>query len=276
MKMTITAQIAQAVRDAYSSAPLAGSWTNFVTVNLVANAQLAVGGRAAMCYLPDEAVPLSTISRATYINAGTLTPAAIEAFPLAAKTTLEQGKPWVLDPVAVGLGDTRNAILAGLKAYPPTIVRANASEVIGLAALWQLHTQAAGGADGVDSTDSVEAALPAARKLAEFSSGAVAISGEVDIVTDGASAYRLTGGSAYLTRITGAGCSLGGVVAVYAAVSQPLIAALTGSVVYNWASDQAAQDYHGTFSFQTAFIDKLSELDAAVIESYAAERIQEI
>ncbi|MDR2934301.1 MAG: hydroxyethylthiazole kinase, partial [Candidatus Adiutrix sp.] len=34
--------------------PLAGSITNSVTINFVANAQLAVGGSAAMVYLPEE------------------------------------------------------------------------------------------------------------------------------------------------------------------------------------------------------------------------------
>ena len=41
-------QIADAVRTVRETTPLAQSFTNFVTINLVANAQLAAGGAAAM------------------------------------------------------------------------------------------------------------------------------------------------------------------------------------------------------------------------------------
>ncbi len=40
--------IADAVRRVRETTPLAQSFTNFVTINLVANAQLAAGGTAAM------------------------------------------------------------------------------------------------------------------------------------------------------------------------------------------------------------------------------------
>lgn len=56
---------------------------------------------------------------------------------------------------------------------------------------------------------------------------AVAVSGIADLVTDGETVYRLPGGSAMMTKITGAGCSLGGVAATYLAVSDPLTAALS-------------------------------------------------
>ncbi|MDN6424957.1 MAG: hydroxyethylthiazole kinase, partial [Bifidobacterium crudilactis] len=40
--------IQEAARQVRQQTPLAQSFTNFVTINLVANAQLAVGGSAAM------------------------------------------------------------------------------------------------------------------------------------------------------------------------------------------------------------------------------------
>lgn len=54
-KEEIQKQIEQAVRDVKAQNPMAGSITNSVTVNFVANAQLAVGGSAAMVYLPTRA-----------------------------------------------------------------------------------------------------------------------------------------------------------------------------------------------------------------------------
>lgn len=50
----LEASIAKAAVDVRANNPLAGSITNTVTIDFVANAQLAVGGSAAMVYLPDE------------------------------------------------------------------------------------------------------------------------------------------------------------------------------------------------------------------------------
>ena len=57
-------QIADAVRTVRETTPLAQSFTNFVTINLVANAQLAAGGAAAMSFLPDDIIDTATISGA--------------------------------------------------------------------------------------------------------------------------------------------------------------------------------------------------------------------
>lgn len=54
-KQEIQNEIIQAVETVKKANPMAGSITNTVTINFVANAQLAVGGSAAMVYLPDEA-----------------------------------------------------------------------------------------------------------------------------------------------------------------------------------------------------------------------------
>lgn len=46
--------IVQAAQNVRANNPMAGSITNTVTIDFVANAQLAAGGSAAMVYLPDE------------------------------------------------------------------------------------------------------------------------------------------------------------------------------------------------------------------------------
>lgn len=274
---TVIRNISTAVEDVKKQNPLVGSWTNFVTINLVANAQLAVGGRAAMCFLPDEAEPLAFVSKAIYINVGTLQPVASQSLPEAAKAAAEQNKPWVLDPVAAGLGETRNSILKELKQYKPTIIRGNASEIITLANLWELESEKKGNVEGVDSTDSVMEAASSALKLAEYTGGTVAVSGETDLILNSDKSYSLTGGSAMMESITGAGCSLGGVMAVFAAVTDDLTAALASSVFYKAASEKAAFSGSsggvGTFSFQTAFVDYLSLLTPADIAEYSEKHL---
>ena len=136
-------QIADAVRTVRETTPLAQSFTNFVTINLVANAQLAAGGAAAMSFLPDDIIDTATISGADYINVGTLLPFYKDALPQVARAFHNTGHPWVLDPVAAGIGETRTAILQSFKRYPPTVIRGNASEIIALDAMWGLNEESA-------------------------------------------------------------------------------------------------------------------------------------
>lgn len=66
-KSQLQQQIAAAAREVRATNPMAGSITNTVTINFVANAQIAVGGSAAMVYLPDEGEFLANAGGATYI-----------------------------------------------------------------------------------------------------------------------------------------------------------------------------------------------------------------
>lgn len=250
--------IEQAAATVRQTNPLTPSITNTVTINFVANAQLAVGGSAAMVYLPDEGEGLARICNAMYINVGTLFPIYAETLPRTAKILHEEQKPWVLDPVAIGLGKMRTDLLTQFKEYKPSIIRGNASEIIALAGLWNVSGgSAVSDVRGVDSTDTVQAAKDAAMALASWTGGAVAVSGEEDLITDGKQVVLSRGGSPMMPCITGTGCSLGGVMAVYAAAANPFVAAVTGAAVYNLAGSRAEQYVKGTGSFQTAFIDEL-------------------
>ncbi|MFL0506662.1 hydroxyethylthiazole kinase [Ureibacillus sp. 179-F W5.1 NHS] len=275
-KQEIQSKMMQAVEAVRGTNPMAGSITNTVTINLVANAQLAVGGSAAMVYLPDEAEFLAKAGGAMCINVGTLLPIYEETLPYVAKVLHETGKPWVLDPVAVGIGSLRTKLLQQFKAYKPTIIRGNASEIIALAGLWGLD----GGTEqsnvrGVDSTDSVSGAKAAAIALAKWTGGAVAVSGETDLVTDGSIMAVSYGGSHFMEKITGAGCSLGGVAAVYATATSPFIAALTATTVYNVAGKRAELKVDGPGSFQVQFIDELYKATAEDIANNSLD-IEEV
>jgi hydroxyethylthiazole kinase len=275
-KEEIQNRIIQAVETVRRTNPMVGSITNTVTINFVANAQLAVGGSAAMVYLPDEGEFLAKAGGATYINVGTLLPIYEQTLPHVAKVLHDIGKPWVLDPVAVGVGTLRTQLLRRFKEYKPDVIRGNASEIIALAGLWELD----GGTvrskvRGVDSTDAVDAAKTAAIALAKWTSGAVAVSGETDLITDGSVIAFSHGGSHFMQKITGSGCSLGGVVAVYASAASPFIAALTATAVYNVAGKRAEKRVDGPGSFQVRFLDELYQASAAEIANNPFE-IEEV
>lgn len=251
-------QMMEAVKKVKAENPMAGSITNSVTINFVANAQLAVGGSAAMVYLPDEGEFLAAAGGATYINVGTLLPVYAETLPQTAAMLHQLEKPWVLDPVAVGIGELRSRLLKKFQEYKPSIIRGNASEIIALAGLWGLDGgTGSSNVRGVDSTDAVEAAKAAAIALAQYTGGAVAVSGETDLITDGKMLAYSYGGSPFMEKITGCGCSLGGVAAVYATAASPFIAALTASAIYNLAGKRAESKTQGPGSFYTQFLDEL-------------------
>ncbi|MEA4902882.1 hydroxyethylthiazole kinase [Desulfitobacterium sp.] len=276
-KEVIKHQIIEAVETIRRTNPVAGSITNTVTINFVANAQLAVGGSAAMVYLPDEGEFLANVGGATYINVGTLFPIYEETLPHVARVLHDTGKPWVLDPVAIGIGSLRTQLLRQFKEYKPSVIRGNASEIIALAGLWGLDGgTGVSNVRGVDSTDSVSAAKAAAVALAKWTGGAVAVSGKTDLVTDGDLIAFSQGGSHFMEKITGAGCSLGGVVAVYAAATSPFIAALTATAVYNLAGNRAENKVDGPGSFQIQFLDELYKATAADVANnpFELEEVQ--
>lgn len=251
--------IVEAASKVRANNPMAGSITNSVTIDFVANAQLAVGGSAAMVYLPDEGECLVAAGGAVYINMGTLLPVYEETLPRTAAAAHAAGKPWVLDPVGIGIGSLRTKLLRGFKPYKPAIVRGNASEIIALAGLWDLEGDASelSRTRGVDTTDTVAAARDAAVALARYTGGAVAVSGESDLVTDGSTVAYSTGGSALMGKVTGFGCSLGGVAAVYATQADHFTATLAAVAHYNVAGARAAAAADAPASFKVAFIDEL-------------------
>ena len=263
----IGSALARAVNEVREKNPLAPSITNTVTQDFVANAQLAVGGSAAMLYLADECESLAKIAPAFYINMGTAMPFYAETLPRTAKALVENKTPWVLDPVGIGLSSLRTEILKQLKIFKPSIIRGNASEIIALAKLWGLIETSGGVVHGVESTEKVSSAKPAAINLAKFTGGAVAVSGEEDLVTDGKEEILCAGGSELFTKITGSGCALGGIMAIYLAVANPFIAALTATTMFNLAGTKAAAEVSTPASFKVNFLDSLYELTAEEVEN---------
>jgi hydroxyethylthiazole kinase len=208
---------------------------------------------------PEEAGDFAAVASAVLINVGTLHARTAEAMRLAARSAAVAGTPWVLDPVAVGGLAYRTGVATELAALRPTVVRGNASEVMALAGV-------GAGGRGVDSTDSAEDAAKAATQLAARTGGVVAVSGEVDLITDGRRIVRVGGGSPLLTRTTGAGCALGALVAAYvAATGDPLTGAVAAHAHVALAAERAAATAAGPGTFAPAWLDALDAVDGAAL-----------
>lgn len=233
--------------------PLVQCLTNEVTTNLVANALLAIGATPAMAAVPGEAEQLAAVADAVLVNLGTPGPDQRACIETTVATAVRAGVPWVLDPVAVGVLSVRTGLAERLLGAGPAVVRGNASEILALAGLESRGR-------GVDAHDGVDAARGAASTVAAVTGGAVAVSGPVDLVVAAGSVARLRGGHVLLTSITGAGCALGALVAAFAAVTDPVTAAVGASSAMAVAAERAAVTAHGPGSFQVALLDELYRL----------------
>lgn len=246
------ADLSDALEALRTQVPLVQCLTNIVVAGWSANVLLAAGAAPAMVDNPREAGVLGGVAGGVLVNLGTPYEETVEAMYAAARAARAGRRPWVLDPVAAGALPWRTEHAVALLDEQPTVVRGNASEVLAL-------TGGAGG-KGVDSTDSPESVLEAAQGLAERLGCVVAVSGAVDHVTDGRRLVRVHNGHEWLTKVTGVGCSLGALVAGYAAVADPLVAAAAATAHLTVAADAAAEIASGPGSFAVALLDQLERV----------------
>lgn len=240
-----------AVREA---APLVHCLTATVSMQLVADGLLAAGARPMMTETAVEAPVVTTVADALLINLGTLSTDAMDGIPATVAVAREDGRPWVLDPTAIGIAPVRTPLARRLIAQRPAAVRGNASEILALVG-------EAGGGRGADSTAAAESAVGAAAEVARSTGGAVAVSGAVDLVLDASREARLARGSALLPRVTGTGCLLGALTAACTAVwEDPFEAALAATTWMALAGERAASRATRPGSFRMHLLDALDEI----------------
>ncbi len=262
-----------ALRRVRARAPLVQNITNFVAMNPAANILLAIGASPAMIHAREEAGEFARIADALTINIGTLSPAWLQGMVVAAEAAVAHGTPWVLDPVAAGATALRRDASAQLLRLAPTLVRGNASEIIALqgqAALSQRLDQASGQGRGVDAADPVAAAEHAAVDLARHHRCVVAVTGEIDFVTDGRRAAHIANGHALMPQVTALGCALTAVCGAFVAVTDdPFEATVAALGYYGLAGERAARGAEGPGSFLLCFIDALAALSADAVDTDA-------
>jgi hydroxyethylthiazole kinase len=254
----------EALQTLRSRTPLIQNITNYVVMNNTANALLALGASPAMVHSTEEVEEFIALADALVINIGTLSPSWVTAMHLAARKAVELGKPWILDPVGAGATSYRTQVARDLLGERPTVVRGNASEVLALTDAGEMATR------GVDSAHGSEAALLPARELALQKQCIVAVTGAVDIVTDGELVLRVSNGHSLMTRVTGLGCSSTATIAAFLAVHpDPLEATAFGLALFGLAGELAAERSPGPGTLQVQLLDALYQLDEATVREQA-------
>ena len=233
--------------------PLILNITNEVTINFVANGLLSLGASPVMSKAQQEASDLVGLSHAIVINPGTLNDEFIALSQAVCTAVHDHGKPWVLDPVGAGASQYRTKYNQQMiEAFHPTIIRANASEIMALSGE-SISTK------GVDSSSETQFAIESAQGLAEKYNTIVLISGETDAIVDGHRVEFINRGSSVMPMITGTGCLLSAVVAAFCAIDDSKIdAAMAAALFYSVCGELAEQQSSRPGSFKTFFLDALS------------------
>ena len=244
--------------------PLIHNITNFVVMNYTANALLACGASPVMAHAQEEVEEMASFAGALVLNIGTLTPYWIESMIKAGRQANEAKIPIILDPVGSGATKLRTDSAKRLiDEIAISVVRGNASEVLSLA-----HEDSR--TKGVDSIHSVDDAADAAVILAKELNTTLAITGAVDLVTDGKIIYRVSNGHELMGYVTGTGCTATVIIAAFLAVdSNPVEATTTALAYFGLAGEKAAARADVPGSFQIALLDSLYSIDSTQMEEGA-------
>ena len=189
--------------------PLVHNITNYVTVNDVANVLLAAGGSPIMSDDADDVEDITSICGGLNINIGTLNKNTIPSMFLAGRKANELGHIVLLDPVGAGASrlrtDTANRLMREVRF---DAVRGNISEIKTLCT-------GSGTTKGVDA-DAVDAVTEAnlddgvalVKAFARQAGCIIAVTGAIDLVSDGERCWCIRNGRPEMSRITGTGCQL--------------------------------------------------------------------
>lgn len=242
----------QNLRTIREQKPLVHNITNFVVMNYTANALLACGASPVMAHAPEEVVEMVSLAGALVLNIGTLTPYWVDSMLKAGRHANELNIPVILDPVGAGATKLRtDSAKEIIDTLSIKVVRGNASEVLSLMSK-DARTK------GVDAIHTVDEAADAAVSLAKELNTTLAITGEVDLITDGERIYRVSNGHVLMGSMTGSGCTATALIGAFLAVdNDPVEATTTALAYFGLAGERAAAEAHAPGTFQMALLDAL-------------------
>ena len=256
--------------------PLVHNITNYVTVNDCANIVLAAGGSPLMADDIEEVEDIVSISSTLYINVGTLNSRTVESMVKAGKRANELGLPVVLDPVGMGASRLRNESVNRLiQEVKFSVIKGNMSEIKAL----NTSCRNAGGVDVQEedliADENIEESVEFARKVARKFDCVIAVTGAIDIVTDGNRTSIIRNGHSMMSRITGTGCMSGSVIGTYcgpnkgdiygATVMAVAVMGVCGEIAY----ENVERMSEGTGSFRRYLIDAVSLMDYKTLKEGA-------
>jgi hydroxyethylthiazole kinase len=246
----LAAQAAAVLARLRDKPPRVHCITNSVAQNFTANALLALGAVPSMTLSAEEIGAFVARSDALLVNLGTFDRERREATSIAVAGAIQNGLPWVLDPVFVDRAASRAAYARDLIALEPKAVRLNAAEFTALAS-------------AEPTGDAVATSARAWRSV-------IGLSGATDLIADGAQTVIIANGHPLMARVTAMGCAASAIVAACLAVEpDAFVATASAMLIVGVAGEQAASQAHGPGSFAAAILDALYHIDGATLAALA-------
>lgn len=253
--------------------PLVQCITNIVTVNDCANILLACGGSPTMASHPMEAAEAVGSAAALVCNMGAID--KVEAMVLAGREANRLGKPVILDPVgAGGTSLRREAVNRLIGNVHFTAIRGNASEIRYLAG--QHATGSGVDVSRVDAVteENLESTVAMAAALARKLDTVIAVSGQIDVISNGVENCVLRNGCATMARITGSGCMLSSLIGAFCGAWEDPFAAVCAAMAAMGVSGEMAEEKRlrngtGNATFRNDLIDAVFNLTEQQLEKGA-------
>ncbi len=243
----IAADILARVR---TRAPRVHCVTNSVAQQYTANMLLAAGAVPSMTIARQEIAAFVSGADALLVNLGTFDPDRRAAIEVALDAMGEGRMPWTLDPVFIERSPARARYARELLARGPAVVRLNVAEFAALSV----------GAATADAT----------ARFAGANATVVALTGDVDRVTDGVRRAAIANGHPMMRLVTAMGCAGSALVSAALAVeTDAFVAAVAALTALGVAGEIAAGEARGPGSFAGAIIDALYRLDRATLRAHA-------
>jgi hydroxyethylthiazole kinase len=252
MAMRFSQQAAQNLAAIREKKPLVHNITNSVVMNFTANAILAMGALPVMADAENEVEEIVAVADALVLNIGTLTEGRIGSMIKAAQKASEQRTPIVFDPVGVGATRFRTETAKNIiDTTPISVIRGNASEILSL-------RHKASQPKGVASAHTVDEATPTAKIIAKELNTIVAITGHVDMVTDGLREIRISNGHPLMSYLTGTGCASSAAIGAFLAVENDALRATAMALAFfGIAGEAASKNASAPGTFMGCLIDAL-------------------
>ncbi|WP_283608065.1 hydroxyethylthiazole kinase [Faecalispora anaeroviscerum] len=260
-------QISGVLEQVRTKKPLVHHITNYVTVNDCANITLAIGASPIMADDLGEAADITAISSALVLNIGTLNERTIESMLAAGKQANKIGIPVVLDPVGAGASELRNRTTKRiLEEVKISVLRGNCSEIRFVAGL---SAQTKGvDASEEDSKGGPQAGGEIAQAISKRLGCVTAVTGAIDIVTDGTRTLYLKNGVPELSGVTGTGCMCTSLIGSFCGATDDFLSAAAGGILAMSVAGEIAAEKAGNLgsgSFHVAMVDAISRMSTEVL-----------
>ena len=200
--------------------------------------------------------------------------------PGAGKKAAQLHHVLLLDPVGAGASALRtNTAVDLMEQLPFTVIRGNISEIKTLAL-------GSGKTRGVDadvsdavSDENLDAAVAFVKDFAQRSHAIVAVTGAIDLVSDGQRCFVIRNGRPEMGKITGTGCQLSGMMTAFvvanpdrrleAAAAAVCAMGLAGEIAHSRLSP-----LDGNSTYRNRIIDAIYNMDGAALDKGAKYEVR--